>query len=250
MVISRRSLEDLYQTGEMVDVSPAQDGSVEVFIRKMGPSQQQTAVRKANAARIRVKQLANREEDDDQKLVILEEVDKLTPEDQITYLTEVEIASEKEKIEQELSEEEEWAEDGRLQALVDAWEDGLLEEWLKGEGERSQESEDVFNEMKRFADAVEEKMKARRDNARADIEEMTEEEIYQKVLDNYIDREAGLTWIKVFREYQILFGVEDPETHEKIYDNIEQVEMLPNELWAHYLAGIDRLTVPSLDLKS
>lgn len=247
MAVTLQTLENLYTQGKLVDVSPEKDGSVEVWIRRLGPKHHQTAVRKANAERIKFKSLPRDNED---VLPVVEEVSKMSREDRIDLLIEIEVAPDKEKIEQELSEEEEWSKDDKLQGLMDAWNDGLLEEWLKGEGKRSEESEHVFNEMNRFTEQVNEKVEGRRKSARRQFEDMSDDELFDKVFEILIDREAGLLWLRVFREHQILFGVCEPETKKQMMEDVEEVQNLPIELWQIFLAAFEDLALTAKDVKS
>lgn len=250
MAVSRHQLEELWVQGVEVDVSPDEDGSIKVFARKLGPNSHQVAVRKANAARVRSKNLLSEKEDSEQKMLLMDDVESKTEDELVEFLAEIEIGNEREKIEQELSEEDEWSEDGYLQSILDSWEDGLLQDWLKGEGERSEESENAFNEMKRFSDAVEEKIEVIKERKRGNIRELGLEDMKEKVLQMYLDREAGIVWLQTFHEYQILYGIEDLETKEKIYDSIEEVREIPIELWTRYLKAFERIKLPPTELKS
>lgn len=250
MAVSRHDIEELYSVGKKVNVAPEDHEPVEIFFRKINSSQQQKAVRKANAARVRLMQILNRPDDDDEKLAMTGEANELTREDKITYLAEIQVATYRPKIEQELSEEEEWASEGRLQALVDSWDDEAVLEYLKGEGERSLENQEIFDQMKKFSDTIDEKLETKRGNSTRHFEAMDDEQLLKDILKSYLERESGLEWLRVFRNHQILYGVENEETNEKIYSSISEVENIPTELYQIYLNAIEDISVPVTEVKS
>lgn len=250
MAISRHDIEELYSIGQKVNVAPPGHDPVTVFFRKINSPQQQKAVRKANAARIRLMQVMNRPDTDDEKMSIVGEVEELAREDKIVYLTELQVATYRPKIEQELSEEKEWAEEGYLQSLIDAFDDEALLDYMKGDEERSVETQELFDQMKRFTDAVDGKLEIKRGNSTKHFEAMSDDQLTMAVTKSYLEREAGIAWLRVFRDHQILFGVENLETGEKIYSSIGDIDNIPTELYQIYLGAIEETSVPVTELKS
>jgi hypothetical protein len=250
MVVNRRMLEELYVQGKKIDVSPDPENPVYVYVRKLGPAQHQTAVRKANAARVKTKSLID--SDDEERILLLGEVASSSLEEKVHYLAEFELGQAREKIEQEISESDEWKdEDGDdIQAIVDAWDEDMQIDYSKGEGKRSEESEALFNKMKAFNDLVEERLGVAREKARDEIGLKGEDYINREFDKSILDREAGLQWLKTYREYQILYGIEDPETKEKIYSSVDEVKDTPVELWSKYIEAIDEMNLTAVELKS
>lgn len=248
MALTRKKLEDLWKTGKEYDLSPDNDGSAMVYIRKLGPTQQATAVRMANADRVRIKMLVD-QPDDPKYLAIRDEIEELDREDKINQLALSEIAEERDKLEQELSEDPEWSEGEKLQSLVDSWENGLLQEYLKGEDRRSQESEEVFAEIKRFNDLIDSKLKGKIEEAERKYADMSDEAIDKKVIASRIDYEASLAWLRTFRMYQAMYGVQTLD-RKPLFECIADVESLPAELFARVADALIDLTTPTLDVKS
>lgn len=248
MTLSRESLEDLYKAGAEYDVSPDGDGTAMIYVRKLGPTQQSTAVQKANAEKVKVQLRLDTPED----MVMIElyrEVAELEREEKIEQLSMASVAEERQKIEQEISEEEKWMEDGTLQALVDAWEGGLLEDYLKGEEERSEESVRVFTKMKEFTDKVDTKLQGRVREARVEFERFSDEVLNRKMVEAQVDYEASLAWMRTFRMYQIMYGVHNKE-REPMYESIAAVETIPAELFAKFVEKILDLSLPTVEVKS
>ncbi len=248
MVLSRESLDDLYKSGKEYDVSPFQDGSAMIYMRKLGPTQQGVAVREANSARIKTTLLAE-DPDNVETLEIRKDLESLSRDQKVEQLALASIAEERQKAEQEVSDKEKWLDDGKLQALVDAWESGLMVDYMAGEKKRSKESERVFDEMKEFTDAVDEKTKNKLEVAKVKFEKCSDEVLDGKMIKAQIEYDASLSWMRVFRMHQILYGVHNLE-RERMYDAMEDVETIPAELFAKFIDAIADLALPAIEVKS
>jgi hypothetical protein len=248
MALTRRSLEDLWNTGKEYDISPSRDGSATVFVRKLGPAQQSQAVRMANADRSKLI-VSLKDKESERYLAAYAEALLLERDAKIEQLAQTEIAESRDKIEQEISENSEWADEEYLQSLIDSWENGLLEEWLKGEGNRSEESERVWSEIQRFNEEISKKLEGHLKRAKASIEHLEDEELNERVAKAEIEYEASVAWMRTFRLYQIMFGVQTVE-REQMFDDIKQVASLPAELFARLVECITELNTPSVEVKS
>lgn len=248
MALTRQSLEDLYRAGGEYDISPDGDGSAMAYVRKLGPVQQQNAVRKANAAQLQTKLLID-DPDDPYMQQVRMDIEALSFDEKVEVLAMTQVAEDRQKAEQQISEEEGWIEDGKLQALVDAWEGGLLADYIQGEGKRSEESERVFAEMTRFKEAVDDKIRAKLEVAKAEFRQLSPEAVDRKMLKSQVEYDASLVWMRTFRTYQILYGLHNLE-REPLFETIEEVESLPAELFAKMIEAVLDLTTPSLEVKS
>lgn len=248
MALTRKDLEDLYKAGGEYDLSPHGDGSAMVYVRKLGPTQQSTAVRKANAARLAA-QLRMEDEEDLYNVQIRRDIEELTRDQKIDAIAMSEVGEERQKAEQEISEEEGWLKDGKLQSLVDAWEGGLMADYIQGEGERSEESERVFKEMQRFTEAVNGKIQDRLDKVRAEVRQMSDEALDRKMIQSQVEYDASMEWMRAFRAYQILYGIHDLE-RTPMFASIEEVESMPAEVFAKMVDAVLQLAVPTIEVKS
>ena len=250
-MVTRFQLEDLYTRGKDFSV-PGKDGEIlELHLRKLNPQQQQRAVRAANAARIRMMQVLNRDPETDDDRLILE--DRLTEmggrQDLIDFLVKVEASLRHQAVEQEIASEEEWAKEGRIQALYDAWTVEMQAEYAKGPEQRSTESQELFDQLEEFAERVSARVKVLSDAYADELDELQDEEIRSKAMKVLLDRDAGTIWLKTYRDYQILYGVEDKETGDKLYTSIDQVLEVPPVLYGYYLDTINSSEIPTTDLK-
>lgn len=250
MTLARKRLDELFKAGAVYNIAPDGEEPFEVFIRKLGPTQQTQAARRSNAAKMKFL-LEAKEEGSSYHRSILAEIEGIEREGKVRQLAMTEIAEDREKLEQELSGEDRWREDGYLQSIVDLWEnEGMMEEWLKGEGNRSEESERVFNEMKKFTDEVDAKIQKRLDREIARFENLDDETIDKKILDAQIEFDAASEWLRHFRMHQIMFGVRDIETNEQIFTSISEVEDVPTELFVKLTNAVQNLNVPLSEVKS
>lgn len=248
MTLARRKLEELYRAADEFDVSPQGDGSFMIRVRKLGPTEQTKAARESNSARTKFN-LQAKDESSAYYATIVEQVNGIDLDDKITQLAMTEIADDREKLEQEISGYEEWSKDGYLQSLVDAWESGLFQEWSKGEGERSEESERVFSEMKRFTEEVDGRLQKLLDREKANFEALEPEEIDQKMIAAQTAFDASAEWLKTFRMHQILYGARDVETNEPIFESLEEIAGIPAELFAKLVDAVIKLNVPITEVK-
>ena len=250
MTLARKKLDDLFRVGKEYDIAP--DGASEpfmVYVRKLGPTQQTTSARQANSARMEF-YLDARNEESGYHRTLVAQVAEIDLENKIRQLAMTEIAEDRQKLEQEISGRPEWSEDGKLQTLVDMWEDGLMKDWLMGEEERSEESVRVFEEMKKFTDEVDQRLQALLDIEMKKIEEKGEDWIDKKMISSQIEFDANAEWIKMFRMHQIMFGTRDIDTGEQIWDSIDQIEDLAAELFGKLSKAVIDLNVPITEVKS
>ena len=198
MVVDRNTIADLYIQGTSFELTNPKDPDdpIKLFMKKLGPLTQQKALKKANAARLKENLVMKRDDDDEDKMDVYNDVLEIGERDEwITYLAEMEIAGERQFLEQELSQEDEWAEDDYLQGLLDSWDDEMQAEFDKGEGNRSEECQQIWDEMTRFNNILESKLKKRRNKAEAELEALDDNELFDKVAKSLSERNASIAWL-------------------------------------------------------
>lgn len=251
MTLNRLQIEEMYIQGTDLEVPNPSDpeGGYTLFIRKMNPNQQQIAVRKANAAQIKMKKLISSQDDPDELLIFENEVDEIGGrEEHIEHISLIHAAGERAKVEQEVSAEDEWSEEGYLQSLVDSWTDEMQADLLK-EDDADPETKRIFEEMQRFSESVNTKVEVIQKLKVEELNSLSDGQVRLQILKDTIERAAGMEWLRVFRDYQILYGIEDPSNHERIYAKIEEVQALPLALYKIYVQGITDMSLPVTDLK-
>jgi hypothetical protein len=246
-----KKLSDLYVTFKDLEFSdPADpDNPIRVRLRKLSPIEQEKAVRKANAVRVRYTNAKHKGIEDDLYASILGEVKSYDGgEFVLEYLVAEKIGLEKTKIEEELSHQEEWEKDDRLQNALDAWEDIKLE-WAKGPDYRTPEMNEIWQVLSDFNEACTARIEVRREGIRKQLMRESEDKRMDLMVRSMLERDAVGAWIQEFRTQQILMGSIDPKTTRPYFSNAAEVESLPKVILDKFYEAIDALTISGDDLK-
>lgn len=224
-----KKLGDLFVRGVSCTVTDGED-SVEVWIQKLNPLQQDKALRRANGARARVLSVRKKDEDDLDYLSYVHEAEDIINsgrDDCISYLLSEKLGTIYQAREAELAAEEEWSEENYIQGLRDAWDDGVSEDYARDPDDP--EAKRVFSELKRFAEIVEKEVKKERDALARDFDNKSDEQLAKLVVDRVIEAAADLEWLKEFRKCEIFFAVRHPDNHNKPYferrEDVDDLEL-------------------------
>jgi hypothetical protein len=254
MTVSRHDLQELFITGTMVTLERPDDPDAEpikFYVKKLTPGQQERAVRKAQACRATLMKLWDRPDDDLDKVLLMADVDAIGDrDDKIKYLAAAKVAQERSSIEQELSETDKWGEDGYLQGLVDAWTEERQDAWAEDPEGVDEEIRRNFEALKEFSTELENRLQRERDSKELDYDRLDESVLGRKLFDLLLEHKTGSEWLRTFRNYQILYGVLDPETKTPIFDDISQIEDVPLEVYKVFLNAITGLSLPPVEVKS
>lgn len=197
----KRRLVDLYVVGKEITFD---DGSGEepivLFIRKLNPVEQETAVRNANAARARLLALA-RKPDSDEYQALVSQAKDLDREDQIEFIVMNPLQKFKVAREAELADQEEWKEDNYLQGLSDAWLGGLNIEYSVNQDHP--EASRVFKEMQRFAEVVEEEVEEEHERLVREYDSYSDDELVDLVVKELLAMSADSFWVKEYRKNEL-----------------------------------------------
>lgn len=253
MSFARAALQDLFIKEAKVEIPrpPDEDGNerepIVFYARKMNPMQQESASRKASAAQIHMRRLQSRPDDEDY-VVIDDAIDEI--EDLSRFIAEVEIARERDKAEQELAEEDEWANDNYYQSLIDAWTPELKRDFAENDEEdRKPETKKIWAELKRFNTELESLLKQRRTRRMAEIEEMPVEEQRKIAFKFLLEQQCNAEWLRVFNVWRIVYGIVD-EDKNPVFENEEQVMSAPAEAQRIFRRALDELAISVTDVKS
>lgn len=204
----KRRLGDLYVTGRPLTFD---DGSgrppIVVWLQKLNPIQLGMALRKANAARSRVRSVRSTPDSEEYGLIWSEVMDIGDRESLIrTLLAETVVVSQI-RAEAQLAVEEEWADEDYLQGLKDAWSDGLA---VKHLADPDEETSRVFAELQRFDDAA--KLMTADDvaTARTELESLTDEVLRNRAMDRQITNLAGTAWMEEIHRCELYYGTREP----------------------------------------
>jgi hypothetical protein len=224
MSTARRRLEDLYVLGKEITFDDGAGEPVTVWLQKLNPVELSTSLRRANAARSRVRTVRNDPTSDEYQAYWLEVLDFESPEQLAEYLAGERSIRAQEREEARLGAEEEWDKDGYLQGLRDAWVNGMGEAHLL---EPDEESQRVLDELNRFAEAATLAAADEVASIRAEFESWTLEALREEAMERVIAYHSNAAWLDEFHRCELWRGVRDPANHSRYYfDKREEINNL------------------------
>ncbi len=249
-----RKLTDLYVRGKELtfdDGAPGED-PIKVWLQKLNPVQQEQAQKRAEAARAKVLSIVHLPEEAAEKQIFYDEVASSNPskEDLITILIATDLAQCAESAEAEVAARDEWLEDGYLQGLQEAWENGAREDMFREETPEYDEARRVFDELKKFNEQVEEILQQDERRLRKDYEGAKESSLVKKVVERRIRTHADRAWITEFRKCELWMAVRDFENRsELMFENRAEVDDLSLEVLSTLITEYQNLVVPPTEGK-
>ncbi len=236
MSIAKRRLEDLYVIGKAVDFDDGSGDVITVWLQKLNPVELSTALRRANAARSRVRSVKSDPTSDEYQSYWLEVLDFETAESLSNYLAGEQTMAIQEREEARLAAEEEWAEHDYLQGLKDAWLGGLSEQHQLDPDE---ETTRVRDELARYSAAASEIADAETAQIIAEYMAKDLELLQDEAMERVIAYHANVAWLDEFHRCELWRGVRDPLKHTVYYfEKREQIDSLSavvaNRLYAAY----------------
>jgi len=239
----KRQLSDLYVIGKDVTISDGSGDDVTVYLKKLSPVDLKTAARKANAARAHWV-AAKRDKESDEYVTIRAQAIELGDHDTlIEFIVSSELNDVRAAKEAELEAEDEWANDGYLQSLYDAWTDGGMEERFFDESE-DVEAKRVFDELNRFNDTVNSFVEPERKNLQKVWAKRTYEAALDKVTGTLMDFQSDSAWLDEFRMCEIWLSVrESSDSPNRYFDKREEVDALQSQVISTLLIAYSELGV-------
>lgn len=247
--MSRRRLEDLFVRGCFETFDDGKGEAVTVWLQKLSPVEMSSALRRANAARAKIRSLkADRdcEEFEDLWLEVLEWGDKSAL---VEYLLAEPQLRIEERIEAELAAEDEWAEEGYLQGLRDAWENGARDAHIvEPESPEGQEAARVLAELTRFSELAAARGASEIAQARAELDAMDINDLRERALDRIIRYRATDAWLAEMRRCEVFYGTHPVALNTAAAPDAPEEERwvaLPERYWRKR-TDFDRLQVEVL----
>lgn len=242
--MKKRRLEDLYIVGRETTVDDG-NGAVTVWLQKLNPMEHEKAVRRANAARVKVL-AARRAPDSDDWQEMLADADEVGDRDAlIQFVSAEELSKRRESAEAELSFADEWKKDDYLDGLRDLWtdeENPMADQYAMDPND--EEARRVFLELKRFSDQVEEKVAPHVERLKRDFESVSDDDLRAKVADRMLEMKAGMEWLREFRACEVWFSTREPDDHKRLYfPDRSTVDQLADEVFTQLSEEYQKLVV-------
>jgi hypothetical protein len=259
--MAKRRLEDLWVRGGFVDFDDGKGDPVKVWVQKLSPVEVNLALRRANAARARIKTVKYHPESDAYMEMWLEVLEWETKDELVTYLLATAEGNIEDRVEAEMAAEDEWSNEGYLQGLRDSWEGGLKDAYIVDpEGPDGVEASRVLAELTRFAAAVRERAAPEVEAAKAHLESQDIEDLQDQAMERVIRYRGNAAWLNEMRLCEIFYGTHDavPDakqpgkwvaSRDRYWTSRADFDGLPNEVLTPLLAKYAELNVDVLEGK-
>lgn len=202
-----RRAEDLWVVGTELSLDDGRGEPVRLWIQKLNPIEMSGAMRRANAARAKLRSIRLRP-DTDEYQDLQADVDEWESRDaMIAYLEAEELNNIAERVEAEHASEGEWAEDDYLAGLRDAWTgpDGLA--LVYAADPTDPEAARVFGELERFAAECEAAGTGEREALRARMEATADQDLRERVFEQVIRYRSTSAWVDELHRQETFYAV-------------------------------------------
>lgn len=245
--MGKRRLTDLYRVGKEITFDDGTGDPVTVYLRKLNAVDQETAIRKANAARARVHATGRDPESDEYGELLSQAIDLGTHADLVSYLIQGKLAEFTVAKESELAAEEEWSKDGYLDGLREAWEEGV-EERYHVDPEDS-EARHVFSELERFAELVKPYVEDEKASLESLYAEKSLEELREITAQEMVSISADIAWVREYRKCELWLATREVDGKSRYFESREEIDDLPTEVVNRLTEEFQSLTVSTTEGK-
>ncbi len=248
-VEQRRRLTDLYARGEEVNLAPEGEAPFPVWVRNMTPADAEVSYLKASARRASVLALGKEQPPSDLYLTLKSEVESLSRENLVLWVTTADITERRAVIEARVGGSEEWSKERYLVSLQERY----LDEDFTERRTSSPEDPEVLrvtSELERFQAEVDGEIAEATRIAEQDTEELPVEELFKRVLESMVGTHADAAWLAEFQRCQIWRCVYEAEDHSKpLFNTRAEVDAEQVEIIEQLKTVIDRIHVPDIEGK-
>lgn len=244
-------LEDLYHLGEVVTITGVDPESGEpveakVRVRKLTKPDHEIVLRRAGGARATLLAAAKDRDSDLYRLAWgdVHDLDRDALLDLVLAETERE---ERRSVTARLEMEDgsEWAKDGYLQGLMDAWRDGLAERYAADPSD--EEAARVFAELKRFTDTVGRHLDEWRREQTLVWESTGDDALRDRAAEVLVAGRADRAWQDEYERSTVWRACRKTDAPLALYfetrDEVDLLEAWAPDAYALLLATIERITV-------
>lgn len=244
----RRRLTDLYTTGKEVAFGDDSDEEpIVVYLRKLNPIDQETALRRANAERSKVLSLKSNMEDSAYQQLV-EQANGMSVDERIDILIAEDMMKYRGARESEIAAEEEWSNDRYLEGLFESWEDGLKDRYAADP--EDPEAKRCFEEMKRYQKIVDDLVDGEQASMVQAYHQMDVGTVLDQTVDKLLSYQSDTKWITEYRRCEIWLSVRCQEDHKQRYfESRDEVDELQTPVIQRLIAEYQALTVPVVEGK-
>jgi len=241
--VKKRKLSDLFRKGKDFTISDGED-EVTVYVRKLNPSEEETAVRKANAARARY--LAScKDHESETFLATLSDLLDLDGEALIEYAAADELVRLAAAIEEEYAAAAEWSEEDYLQGLYETWEEGgLKDRYFEDDDKEDEEAQKVWAEIERYNKGLNDLLEKERQRLKREYSSLPEDSLRNMMAERISKMQADLVWLVEHHKWEVYLGTRDTSDKKTQYfDSRGEVDELAEEVLEQLVNAYRNVTV-------
>lgn len=243
----KRRLSDLYVVGREVTIDDG-EGGITVWLKKLNPLEMEDTLRRANAARATALSMRN-DEDSIVRQSLANEVDDMSEEEMVEYITDVTVGKRASALEAEEADQEEWSKDGYLQGLRDSWEDKYWK--IHAEDPANDEAKHVLDELSRFNDVLQKRIDAESASVKESYTGRPIEILMAEVLETKIQYEADMEWMREYRFSEIYHATRISKDDKSLYfENRAELDSCESAVYLRLLRELAEISVDSTEGKS
>lgn len=246
--LTKRRLTDLWVVGREMTFDDG-GGGVTVWLQKMNPVEAADTSKRCDAARARIVAMRrdheSREWEATRAAVLdlgddrAQLIDSLVLEDRARSVRLHEARN---------GADDEWAKDNYLQGLRDSWEDGLKSTYA--EDPEDSEAKRVFEEMKRFTDAVDAAVEADQADAKAALAEVPLGDLQDRMCERLLEMDGNQAWLGELHRCQIYFGTREGDNHKlRYFTSRSEVDDLGTTIYTRLRTAYENLEVDAAEGK-
>lgn len=247
---NRRRLGDLYVVGKEVSFDDGTGDPIVVFVRKLNPIEHETALKRANAVRASLL-VDYRNPDSEASRELQAELLDYDRDELVHMLVEEERATHRPVIEAEVEAREDWANEGYLDGLIEAWNDGLSDKHVAGpkdpespeKDEEYQEALKIHGEMERLLEEVDEELDAHIEAYEKDLEELSEDELRKRSEKSRMNMKINSEWFTEFRRCELWLCVKEKDRKTNYFQDRNEIASLPLEVMSRLVSEYKALSM-------
>lgn len=240
--VKKRKLSDLFRRGEELTLDDG-DGGITVYIRKLNPVEEETAVRKANARRATYLSQC-KDQESEVFLATLGDLMDFDHESLLEYVASDELVRHADALEAEYASAEEWSKDNYLQGLYEAWEDGLKDRYFEDDDKEDEEAQRTWAEIERYNEGFQEVLEKERQRIKRDFASMDEDELRNDMATRISKMQADLVWLVEHHKWEVYLGTRDnADKSKKYFESRDEIDDLAEETMQTLVAAFRNLNV-------
>jgi hypothetical protein len=248
----KRRLSDLFVMGEEVTFDDGDGDGISVWVQKLTPAETQLAVEKSRPSKTKIISIKKLPDDHHLKLRYLDELESSGIEDKIDFikfLIRPKLEEARLSAQERIAAEDEWSKDDYLSGLQEAWNDELQAKWVKSDDD-SEEANRVYDELKRYTDQVIKEVESAEQELINELDDLSLEALQKRAVNRLIETHGDNVLIAEFRKQQLYYSVREADSHKtRYFDNIEEIDTLPEVIHTRLLTVYSELAVDSFEGK-